>query len=57
MDPTNTAVIARLRTETSNSMKILKRQCEIILEDLELSLEEKKTKVMEKIYTTLLTVP
>ena len=39
MDPINTVDYARLRTETSNILKRLKRQCESDLEDLDLSHE------------------
>ena len=35
MDPSNIAVIARLRTESSITMKIHKRQCERIQDDFD----------------------
>ena len=55
-EPTNTAEYSRLRNDTSNILKRLKKQCECDLEDLELSLDEKKTKVLEQIDNALLTV-
>ena len=56
MDPINTLDYARLRAETSNILKRLKRNCESDLEDLDLSLDDKRKAVLEKIEATVLTV-
>ena len=42
MDPFNTADFARLRLDTSILMKRLRKTCESDIEDLSLSLEDKK---------------
>ena len=54
MDPFNTVDFARLRFDTSNIMKRLRKKCESDIEDLNLSLDDKKKALEEKIDATAL---
>ena len=56
MDLFNTADFARLRFDTSILMKRLKKTCERDIEDLSLSLDDKKKAVEEKINATTLEI-
>ena len=56
MDPFNTADFARLRFDTSILMKRLRKTCKRDIEDLSLSLEDKKKAVEEKINATTLEI-
>ena len=56
MDPNTHVEYARLRIETSNVLRNLKRECEICLEDLEALLDDKEAFVKEKVENALLLV-
>ena len=56
MDPNSHMEYAGLRIVTSNVLMNLKRECEIRLEDSEVSLDDKKNHVKEKVGNALLLV-
>ena len=56
MDPNSHVEYARLRIETSNVLMNLKRECEIQLEDPEVSLEDKVNHVKENVGNALFSV-
>ena len=56
MDPNTHVEYAKLRLETSNILRALKRQCEKSLEDLVATPEVKETKIKENIENALLAV-
>ena len=56
MDPFNIADFARIRFDTSILMKRLKKACKSDIEDLSLSLDDKKKAVEEKINAATLEI-
>ena len=56
MGPNSHVEYARLRLETSNAMMKLKMECEVILEDPGVPLEDKTNHVKEKVQNALLLV-
>ena len=56
MDPNTHVEYARLRLETSNILRTLKRDCESHLEDLVAMIEDKEAFVKEKVENALLLV-
>ena len=56
MDSSTHVEYARLRLETSNVLRTLKRDCEIRLEDLVATIEDKEVFVKEKVENALLLV-
>ena len=56
MDPNTHVEYARLRLETSNILRALKRQCEMSLEDLVTSPEVKETQIKENNENALLAI-